>query len=225
MHFRTWSFNLAERLAFIGDIHADSIRLSALLGKLDSRRLVFLGDYIDHGPNSREVVEILREVTNREQNPVFLAGNHEIGLLTFLSRKLSFLEYAWMGGLTTIRSYIGDAKEDVRSELEAAMPRAHCEFLSNCKPFFETDQLVACHAGVNPLCPESREPREVVLSRHPSLFKNNFRANKLVICGHYLQTTLTPFVGNGVICLNTGCGTIEGPLTALLYPEMTFLQA
>jgi serine/threonine protein phosphatase 1 len=216
---------LADRLAFIGDIHADSVRLSALLGKIGCRRLVFLGDFVDRGPDSREVVEILLEITNRELNPVFLSGNHEIGLLAFLSGRLSFLEYAWMGGLSTIRSYIGKANEDVRSELVAAMPRQHYEFLSNCKPFFETDQFVASHAGINPACPERRELAEIVLGRHPSLFHNDLRLNKLVICGHYLQTTQTPFVGNGIICLNTGCGTIEGPATALLYPEMTFLQA
>jgi len=199
--------------------------LSALLGNIDSRRLVFLGDYVDRGPNSPEVVEILMEVANRKTNPVFLFGNHEVALLAFLSGKLSFLEYAWMGGLSTIRSYIGKASEDVRSELAAAMPRSHREFLSNCKPFFETDQLVASHAGINPAYPESREFGEIVLGRYPSLFRGNFRLNKLVICGHYLQTTLRPFAENGVTCLNTGCGTIEGPLTALLYPEMTFLQA
>lgn len=216
---------MADRLAFIGDIHADSVRLSSLLGKLGSRRLVFLGDYVDHGPDSREVVKILVEIANREPNPFFLSGNHEIGLLAFLSGRLSFLEYAWMGGLSTIRSYIGKANEDVRSELVAAMPKQHCEFLSNCKPFFETDQFVASHAGINPACPESRELAEIVLGRHPSLFHDDLRLEKLVICGHYLQTTRTPFVSNGVICLNTGCGTIGGPVTALLYPEMNFLQA
>jgi serine/threonine protein phosphatase 1 len=213
-----------QRLAFIGDIHGDDVRLSALLGKLDGRRLVFLGDYVDHGPNSRKVVETLMEIANRKTNPVFLSGNHEVALLAFLSGKLSFLEYAWMGGLSTIRSYIGKATEDVRSELAAAMPRSHREFLSNCKPFFETDQFVASHAGINPACPQSREFGEIVLGRHPSLFHGNLRVNKLVICGHYLQTTLRPFMENGVTCLNTGCGTIEGPVTALLYPEMTFLQ-
>jgi len=216
---------LADELAFIGDIHGDSVRLSALLGKLGGRRLVFLGDYVDRGPDSREVVEILLEIANRELNAVFLSGNHEIGLLAFLSGRLSFLEYAWMGGLSTIRSYLGKANENVRSELVAAMPRPHYEFLSNCKPFFETAQLVASHAGINPACPESREPTEIVLGRHPSLFHNGLRLSKLVICGHYLQTTRTPFVGNGVLCLNTGCGTIEGPATALLYPEMIFMQA
>jgi hypothetical protein len=45
-----------------------------------------------------------------------------------------------------------------------------------------------------------------------------------VVCGHYLQTTQAPLVGGSVICLNTGCGTIAGLATALLFPEMTFLQ-
>jgi serine/threonine protein phosphatase 1 len=216
---------VVERLAFIGDIHGDSVRLSALLGNIDSRRLVFLGDYVDHGPNSPEVVEILMDVANRETNAVFLFGNHEVALLAFLSRKLSFLEYAWMGGLSTIRSYIGNASEDVRTEFAAAVPGSHREFLSNCKAFFETDQLVASHAGINPACPERREFGEIVLGRYPSLFHGNLRLSKLVICGHYLQTTLRPFAENGVTCLNTGCGTIGGPVTALLYPEMIFLQA
>jgi serine/threonine protein phosphatase 1 len=214
-----------ETIAFIGDIHGDIARLSALLGKLDGRRLVFLGDYVDRGPNSREVVEILMETANRKTNPIFLLGNHEVAMLAFLSGKLSFLEYAWMGGLSTIRSYIGETREDVRGEFAAAMPKSHREFLSNCKPFFETDQFVASHAGVSPACPESREFEEVVLGRHPSLFDGDLRLSKLVICGHYLQTTLRPFAKNGVACLNTGCGTIEGPATAFLYPEMTFLQA
>ncbi|SRR6266404_2654150 len=216
---------MAERLAFIGDIHGDSVRLSALLAELDSRRLVFLGDYVDHGPNSRDVVQTLLEIAKREPKPVFLSGNHEIGLLAFLSGKLSFLEYAWMGGLSTIRSYIGKAINDVRAELAAAMPRSHYEFLSNCKSFFETDEFVASHAGVDPDRPEGRELVEVVLGRHPSLLHDDLRLGKLVICGHYLQSTLKPFVSSGVICLNTGSGTIEGPVTALLCPEMTILQA
>jgi Calcineurin-like phosphoesterase len=216
---------LAERLAFIGDIHGDSARLSALLARLDGRRRVFLGDYVDHGPNSREVVQILLEIASREQNPVFLSGNHEIGLLAFLSGKLSFLEYAWMGGVSTIRSYVGKATDDVRAELAAAMPRSHRELLSNCRPFFETDELVASHAGINPDRPEGRGLTETVLGRHPSLFHKDIRMGKFVICGHYLQSTLAPFVSSGVACLNTGCGTIGGPVTGLLYPEMTILQA
>lgn len=215
-----------ERLAFIGDIHGDRARLSGLLAKLDcqNRRLVFLGDYIDHGSGSREVVEALVEIANQRPNSVFLTGNHEIGLMAFLSAKLSFLEYAWMGGLPTIRSYLGKANRDVRGELLAGVPRSHLQFLSDCKTFFETDNFVASHAGVNPECPEGREFAEIVLGRHHSLFDGNLRLGKLVICGHYRQTSETPFVSSCVICLNTGCGTMGGPATALLYPEMTFLQ-
>jgi|HubBroStandDraft_6_1064221.scaffolds.fasta_scaffold03569_6 serine/threonine protein phosphatase 1 len=216
---------MVEKLAFVGDIHGDNLRLSALLAKLDRRKLVFLGDYVDRGPNSREVIQILLEMAKCGEDPVFLSGNHEIGLLAYLSGKLSFLEYAWMGGVYTIRSYIGKAIFDVRAELAAAMPRSHYEFLSACKPCFETDEFVACHAGISPVHSESRELADIALGRHPSLFHDNPRLGKLVICGHYLQSSLTPFVSSSVVCLNTGCGTIEGPVTALLYPEMTFLQA
>jgi serine/threonine protein phosphatase 1 len=218
---------LDEKIAFIGDIHADAIRLSSLLAKLAGRdgRLIFLGDYVDRGPDSRGVIEILLETARRRPDSIFLSGNHEIGLLAFLSGKLSFLEYAWMGGLPTIRSYLIKAKRDVRSELIAAIPGTHFEFLSSCKPFFETADLVASHAGLNPACPENRELSEIVLGRHPSLFRDDLILGKLVVCGHYLQKTPAPFVGNWVICLNTGCGTSGGLATALLYPEMTFLQA
>lgn len=216
---------MAENFVFIGDVHGDSTRLSALLAKLDTRRLVFLGDYVDHGPNSHEVVQILLEIANREPNPVFLSGNHEIGLLAFLSGKLSFLEYAWMGGLATIRSYVGKAIDDVRADLAAAVPTSHRQFLSNCRPFFETEKFVASHAGINPDQPGNRDLTEIVLGRHPSLFHDDLRLSKLVICGHYLQSSLRPFMSSSVVCLNTGCGTIEGPITGLLYPEMTILQA
>ncbi len=218
---------MAERVTFVGDIHGDDVRLSNLLLRLgdQNRKLVFLGDYVDHGPNSRQVVEILLAVAEQKPDSVFLCGNHEIGLLAFLSGRLAFLEYAWMGGLPTIRSYLGKANRDIEVELSEAFPRSHFQFLSACKPFFETDDFVASHAGVNPTCPESRELADVVLARHASLFNQDIRLAKLVVCGHYLQASQRPFLSRTVTCLNTGCGTTGGPATALLYPEMKFLQA
>jgi hypothetical protein len=65
---------LKDKIAFIGDIHGDSARLLALLEKLDKRKLVFLGDYIDHGSNSREVVKLLLEIMSSGRDAVFLAG-------------------------------------------------------------------------------------------------------------------------------------------------------
>lgn len=218
---------MPDKIAFIGDIHGDRARLADLLARLgdENRNLVFLGDYVDHGPDSRAVVDILLETANRKPNSVFLSGNHEIGLLAYLSGKLSFLEFGWMGGLPTIRSYLDRADQDVRREFAEAVPNLHVEFLSGCRPFFETNEFFASHAGVNPALPESREFADVVLGRHSSPLQDHLNVGKLVVCGHYLQSTRTPFVSNSVICLNTGCGTIGGPATAFFYPEMTFVQA
>jgi hypothetical protein len=85
-------------------------------------------------------------------------------LLPRLFPKLSFPEYAWMGGLPTIRSYVNKGKPDVRAELIASLPRPHFEFLSRCESYFETNDSVASHAGVNPACRESRELTEIVLA-------------------------------------------------------------
>jgi serine/threonine protein phosphatase 1 len=218
---------LEQPAAFIGDIHGDSLRLLSLLSRpeIRDRRLIFLGDYIDHGPDARLVIEVLLKVASDRPDAIFLCGNHEIGLLAFLSGKLSFLEYAWMGGLPTIRSYLGRAEQDVRLELVTAFPLPHYEFLSACKPFFETKDYFASHAGVNPASPESRDLADVVLGRHVSLFHRHNELGMFVVCGHYLQTSHQPYLRGRFACLNTGCGTTGGPATALLYPEMTFVQS
>lgn len=129
-----------------------------------------------------------------------------------------------MGGLSTIQSYVGVAKDDVCAELNAAVPSQHVEFLSSCQHFFETKHFIASHAGLNPSDVGSRDPADIILGRNVQMFENSFRTAKLVICGHYLQRPQTPLYKPGLVCLDTGCGTIGGPLTALLYPEMTFLQ-
>ncbi len=172
---------MPDKIAFIGDIHGDRARLADLLARLgdENRNLVFLGDYVDHGPDSRAVVDILLETANRKPNSVFLSGNHEIGLLAYLSGKLSFLEFGWMGGLPTIRSYLDRADQDVRREFAEAVPNLHVEFLSGCRPFFETNEFFASHAGVNPALPESREFADVVLGRHSSPLQDHLNVGKL----------------------------------------------
>ena len=61
----------------------------------------------------------------------------------------------------TLGSYVNKAKRDVRAELIASLPRPHFEFLSRCESYFETNDFVASHSGVNPACPESRELAEI----------------------------------------------------------------
>jgi len=215
---------LNKPFAIIGDIHGDADRLSALIREIHDRHLIFLGDYVNRGPDSRKTLDLLIGVQERDPLAVFLFGNHEVALLDFLMGTLSFHEFAALGGIPTIRAYVSRAFGDVRSELLQAFPAPHRRFLESCGTFLETSELIVSHCGIDPNDPASRDKCEMVMARHEGLFSREFEPSKLVVCGHYVQTSGSPYVGGNVICLDTGCGTSGGPLTALLMPERRFLQ-
>jgi serine/threonine protein phosphatase 1 len=155
---------------------------------------------------------------------VFLLGNHELALLSFLKGALPFHQFAGLGGIATIRAYLSHAARDVRAEFLGVFPSSHRRFVESCHDFFETPALIVSHCGIDPSNPESRAKVDMAESRHEELFSGEFDHAKLVVCGHYVQTSCLPYVRRNLICLDTGCGTAGGPLTALLLPERTFLQ-
>lgn len=210
--------------AIIGDIHGEADHLAALLPSLNGRRLIFVGDYVNRGPESPRVIEQLITLKRAHADTVCLLGNHEVAFLSFLAGTMPFYEFAGVGGIATIRSYISHVREDVRQELVRAIPYEHRLFIGSCGLFFETDDLFVSHCGIDPSDPLSRQEADVVMSRHESLFAPKFSAPKLVVCGHYAQGSRAPYVNNNFICIDTGCGTFGGPLTALLLPERTFVQ-
>lgn len=215
---------MSAPLAIIGDIHGDAPRLRALLPELDGRDLIFLGDFVNRGSSSRETIDLLCAVRCRDPRAVFLAGNHEFALLDFIRGAIPFREFAALGGIPTIKDYLPRAVDDVRREFRDAFPDDHVQFLKACGLFWETEEMIVSHCGINPNAPNSRDAFDMVLSRHERLFSSDFRPPKLVVCGHYCQPSGAPLIGERVICLDTGCGTYGGPLTALLLPERTYLQ-
>lgn len=215
---------MTRPFAIIGDIHGEAGRLSALLNKVEGRRLIFVGDYINRGSNTRQTLNELIALKKRDPETVCLLGNHETALMDFLAGDLPFYQFAGLGGLATIRSYLSHAKDDVRAELLRAMPDTHRGFVEDCDVCFETPDLIVSHCGINPDNPGSRGRADMVMSRHEGLFSPDFKPSKLVVFGHYVQTAGVPYTRDGCICLDTGCGTSGGPLTALLMPERKILQ-
>src|SRR5699024_4744817 len=117
-----------------------------LLDQLDSyhdRLFVFIGDYIDRGPASKEVVDLLIDF-QKEANCIFLRGNHEQMMLDALSGGDKNL---WLmnGGRTTINSY---RHGDERFEL----PEAHRQFYESTKLYFDTEEYFFVHVGEGPAC-------------------------------------------------------------------------
>jgi serine/threonine protein phosphatase 1 len=222
---------MTEPLAIVGDIHGDVLRLRALLERIlpFNRRVVFVGDYINRGPSSAEVLELLASVkAKRDSQVVLLAGNHEMALLRYLEDK-DLPAFAAYGGLATIRSYVGLAHGDVHAQFTAALPIAHQRLLRNhLEVFCQTEDVLISHAGIDPSRPDERSREVLVETSHPALFDEGLawqRPRPLVVFGHYVQRTQLPYVRDGIICLDTGCGTLAGPLTALLLPENQFLSA
>jgi serine/threonine protein phosphatase 1 len=217
---------MSERFIAIGDIHGDARRLEALLSKLapGSRRLVFLGDYINRGPDSRRVMDLLCGIgSSLGDRAVFLAGNHELALLRYLADH-DLARFAAYGGIATIRSYgVRAPIGDVAAAFRAAVPTEHVNFLESLKASFEIGEVLLSHAGLAPSTPDDRSLAAMADTSHPELFRA--AVPRPVVCGHYVQQSGVPLIHDQVICIDTGCGTASGPLTALTFPERTFLQA
>jgi Calcineurin-like phosphoesterase len=216
-----------EPYAVIGDIHGNARRLQAALEVLTAadRQLIFVGDYVDRGPDSRGVIDLLVDLRSRHDMVTFLRGNHDDTLLRWLACGDMGI-FAGHGGLTTIASYMENPGPGVFDEFRKTYPSSHREFLASTVPFYEAPGLFVSHSGYSPGQPHDRGVDVVTYGRHPTLFhRPQRRPQDVVVFGHYVQQNLQPYQRDGIICIDTGCGTFEdGPLTVLLLPEHSYLQ-
>ena len=151
----------------IGDIHGRLDLLDALLLKIErdiaARRrakniIVFLGDLIDRGPQSAQVIERLRTWQARDAKTIFLCGNHEEVLLRVLAGEATVLgDWLKFGGAQCLASYgldaaqLGDQHETVAlSAIRAAIPLAHRAFLESFGDTFRFGDYLFVHAGIRP---------------------------------------------------------------------------
>jgi serine/threonine protein phosphatase 1 len=151
----------------VGDIHGRLDLLDELLASIEAdvaarprsrNRLVFLGDLIDRGPHSRQVVERLRTYRSPSLRPIFLLGNHEEVLLRLLGGDLAFMD-TWLqyGGAECLASYGVDAEklrgmpeERVLETLRSAIPAEHVAFLRSFGDTLRFGDYLFVHAGIRP---------------------------------------------------------------------------
>ncbi len=160
----------------IGDIHGCADELRYLIDGLPVRpddEIIFLGDYIDRGPDSCGVVSFLIKLKDQltENRLVFLKGNHEDMLLSYL--KLSGQHgkmFLLNGGNATVESYGVSAEISSSDRLSAAIPPDHLAFYQALVNWYVTEPYFCVHAGVNPLktLPEQTD-EELLWIRHPFL--------------------------------------------------------
>lgn len=195
---------MIESCAFIGDIHGNIQALDGLLAVLKPLHpdlMVFLGDYVNRGPDSRSVIERLLELKGEaDQQIVTLAGNHELAMLDCIKNG-AVARFLKMGGASTIANYVTIAHANVASQFSQSVPVDHLRFLEELDAEFETDTIIARHQA-----PSAAETRK-------------FRV------GGHVPTGALPIIGADFALLDTGCsGEEDGRLTAMLWPSRSVLQ-
>ncbi|HZU37994.1 MAG TPA: metallophosphoesterase [Gemmataceae bacterium] len=141
------------RIIAIGDIHGCSAALAALVAAIEPTMLdtlVFLGDYIDRGPDSRGVLELVIALGKR-CSIVPLLGNHEEMFLAALEGPSELRYWLKFGGAEALCSYGYTGGSDLRpADLRVLIPADHLQFIRRCRDYFETAQHIFVHAYYEP---------------------------------------------------------------------------
>jgi len=207
------------KTCIIGDIHGCHGPLSALLELVDDQecRLVFLGDYIDRGPDSRRVLETLIQLKSRRPDTVFLRGNHEFMLLLAMDDgPLSLFLDA--GGRQTLASYgLSPDADDPLAEL----PREHLRFLADLPLLHEDEHGIYVHAGIDPRRHLSMQGPDWCLWARDRFIRARLDLDRPVVFGH--TPFAQPLVQDDKIGIDTGA-VYGGHLTGLLLPDRIFFQ-
>jgi serine/threonine protein phosphatase 1 len=218
--------NSSRLICAVGDVHGQVGRLEALLAHLkrycgiEGFQLVFVGDYVDRGPGSRAVVELLIDLQRRApERTICLRGNHEAvvvaaakGLLHTLPDQVD-LEL-WLGpaggGLQTLESY-GVAQP-------AELPSEHLDWMASLPLFHDDGERLFVHAGIRPDINLSDQTEDDLLWIREPFLSHAAPFERLVVHGHTPVPTRVPDVRRNRLNLDTGAG-YGGPLTAAIFQE------
>jgi serine/threonine protein phosphatase 1 len=166
------------RLLAVGDIHGCLEQLKCLMARVrprDNDQFVFLGDYIDRGPDSRGVIDFLVDFRKRYPSTVFLKGNHEEMLLDYLQGKNTLL-YMANGGWETLKCYETEAGIKVLPE--------HLDFIESLQLYYELESFIFVHAGLRPgVALEDHDERDFLWIRGEFL-DSDYEFEKTVVFGH-----------------------------------------
>ncbi len=189
----------------IGDIHGCLTQIKALLPLLEGHGTrVFLGDYVDRGPQSAQVLTRLFALqTERPADVICLMGNHEVMMLDFIDDPLGGgSRWLRFGGVETLASFgisIADPAHssedfpDVAELLEQAMPDGMLQWLRDLPLQWSSGNMHCVHASMNPAKPPDAQSENALLWGHPAFFSAPRRDGQYVIHGHTI-------VAEGAVC-------------------------
>ena len=190
----------------IGDIHGCLNELTSLHKKIltydkfevKNDIIIYLGDYIDRGKKSKEVINQILKLKDKNIKTINLMGNHDELMIDFLFNKNNNIK-DWLnfGADFTFRSYgievvefIKDGFEDVviddlRNSLLKKIDNSHLDFFKNLKTSFSTEKYLFVHAGIDPYKKLSEQSeKDFLWSRSEKFFSKDFKSEKIIVHGH-----------------------------------------
>ena len=188
------------RIYAVSDIHGRADLLQKVFAAIDhhlaragpARSLhVFLGDYIDRGPASRQTIDLLIDRSRRHES-IFLKGNHEAFMFEVLQDAGRLEAWKEYGGFQTLMSYglapsikpdRGEQNELVRA-LRQCLPDDHRRFFANLKQSFTCGDFFFTHAGVKPGVPLQKQREEDLLWIREEFLQSKEDFGKFVVHGH-----------------------------------------
>ena len=225
-----------SRLIAIGDIHGHHQKLERILEMVqprDTDQFVFLGDYVNRGPDTKGVISFLMEFQSAYPDTIFLRGNHDQMLLNALfeyryssdhacqtsvyehqccTRCPGTIMFLQSGGRHTLESYSIQKINEI--------PQSHLAFIQQTRFYHSIDAFLFVHAGArNDLPLEAQDEYTLLWSRNldPGIMETH-------VVGHKPTSDGLPLFENGRYLLDTGAG-VGGPLTACNVRTKEFWQA
>jgi len=212
------------RILAVGDIHGCLHAFKALLDLVAPRPedlIITLGDYVDRGPDSRGVLDLLLKL-HAGGRLIALRGNHEQMMVDGRDDHEQRRMWLACGGRQTLASYRVPSPED--SDLDE-VPAAHWRFIEEvCVDWYETDTHFFVHANAYPDVPLDEQPRYMLLWE--TLFDPcDHVSGKVMVCGHTKQRDGFPRDLGSTVCIDTGAYDPTGWLTCLDIHSNRFWQA
>lgn len=222
----------------IGDVHGRADLLEATLAFIENEnrtaplgyRVIFLGDIIDRGPDSRQAMDLVVAELDRRSGSRLILGNHEEFLLLFLDRpdKRHLVFDHWMsnGGLATVASYgldltrryqrIGDAHEELLARLNAH-PR-HIDVLRGATTYVLSKEHVFVHAGLRPGVRLDDQTAKDMRTIRSDFLQSSYDFARTVVHGHTETKSGRPEVYGNRIALDTSAAH-SGVLSTIVIEE------
>jgi diadenosine tetraphosphatase ApaH/serine/threonine PP2A family protein phosphatase len=213
----------------VGDIHGRMDLLVKVLAQIRTHAatvgkkncIVFLGDYVDRGPQSKDVIEHLGHLAWTGWEMVYLRGNHDQAILDFLEDPSFYRAWREFGAAETLLSYgvrpprfdDDEAFAEARNDFAAKCPPEHLQFLNTLEYYRVVGDYMFVHAGVRPgIALDRQSPQDLMWIREEFLLSDR-QLDKVIVHGH--TPTERPIRRSNRIGVDTGAYA-TGRLTSVV---------